>query len=299
MSLALAEILMKQTGESSLDRARNIHNHHGLIIKIDEDTVRRKDDLQSVAEAIIAKPLIKGKNERAGTFELWHLSARGLPGVGLSSEHHPSGALTKTYKPLISPEDIRLPLVDKEGISLLKAMACVPGMSNILRTYGHPDEFVRGQVSYGVDALERYWLDLLIHPTTHDRLENLFDKIKIKAPIVDRFHFDSFGNGGNLHIQAISENHFPETKTPHCCNITVDEVLFWDDPKPQNEFCYIYLTLYMLGNFARYYPDLWIKAIELNHPIATASERFMEIAAERMPLCILSELSRTYHLPIS
>jgi hypothetical protein len=33
MSLALAEILFKQTGESSLDRARSDHRHHGLTLR--------------------------------------------------------------------------------------------------------------------------------------------------------------------------------------------------------------------------------------------------------------------------
>jgi hypothetical protein len=33
MSLALAEILLKQTGDSSLDRARHHHRHHGLLFR--------------------------------------------------------------------------------------------------------------------------------------------------------------------------------------------------------------------------------------------------------------------------
>ncbi|WP_207180587.1 YaaC family protein [Methylobacterium indicum] len=37
MSLALAEILMKQAGDSSLDKARSEHNHHGLSLQADEE----------------------------------------------------------------------------------------------------------------------------------------------------------------------------------------------------------------------------------------------------------------------
>ena len=66
MSLALAEILLKQDGLSSLDKAREQHNHHGLSIDVCQGRV--EPDLTSAAGQLVAVPMeIKG--ERKGTFE--------------------------------------------------------------------------------------------------------------------------------------------------------------------------------------------------------------------------------------
>lgn len=63
-----------------------------------------------------------------------------------------------------------------------------------------------------------------------------------------------------------------------------------------NEFGYIYVALHILGNFARYFPDLWIKSVENSEPIATIAESFLEIAEEKLPLLCLNEMSRSCHI---
>lgn len=82
MSFALAEILIKQDGKSSLDKAREIHKHHGLHFKVScfNDP---KVPLGLSAAALSASPAQSGKDQRYGTFELWHQSARQLPVVAV------------------------------------------------------------------------------------------------------------------------------------------------------------------------------------------------------------------------
>lgn len=297
MSLALAEVLFKQGGHSSLDKAREVHNHHGLILRIDERIVRQNDDLVTVASAIAAGPMVRGGTHRTGTFELWHSSARSLPGVGQHTDSHEWGAHTKKNQAIIKPLDERLPLIKESGLTLLHCMSRVPGMGDIMKSYGHTEEFIRGKIeTVYISATKNFMIDLLFHPTSQINLDNLVEKFAFRMPNVDKFSYRSFGGGGHLRLEANGHS-FDSSRTPSCCNTSVQELLFWTDDSPQNEFCYIYLTLYILGNFARYYPDLWMKAVEQNHPIATASERFIEIAEARMPLCILSEMSRVYYLP--
>ena len=89
LSLATAEILYKQTGESSLDRARAEHRHHGLIFRVVEQP---QGLLTECAQALRAFPLVD-HGLRKGTFELWHRSARHLPIVGRTEERFPSGTL--------------------------------------------------------------------------------------------------------------------------------------------------------------------------------------------------------------
>jgi hypothetical protein len=76
MSLALAEILFKQSGDSSLDKARSEHRHHGLSMTA--GGVPRGANLELSASHIRAVPLnVDGR--RKGTFELWHQSSREHP----------------------------------------------------------------------------------------------------------------------------------------------------------------------------------------------------------------------------
>jgi hypothetical protein len=56
MSLALAEVLLKQSGDSSLDRARGEHRHHGLELRT-SSVAKDRDDLQTSASALRAVPL--------------------------------------------------------------------------------------------------------------------------------------------------------------------------------------------------------------------------------------------------
>lgn len=70
MSLALAEILLKQDGNSSLDLARGHHAHHGLDFRL-SNTPPQELSLGDNAGKLRATPLRRG-SERFGTFELWH-----------------------------------------------------------------------------------------------------------------------------------------------------------------------------------------------------------------------------------
>lgn len=84
MCLALAEILLKQTGDSSLDRARQQHRHHGLLFR--ELQAAAGANLNASAGALKAAPYVNATNERVGTFELWHRSSREMPAVGIVNE---------------------------------------------------------------------------------------------------------------------------------------------------------------------------------------------------------------------
>jgi hypothetical protein len=80
MSLALADILFKQDGRSSLDQARQKHKHHGLEFICSYDK-SKQHDLTASASSLAAAPHLKG-DEGFGTFELWHRSCRETPLTG-------------------------------------------------------------------------------------------------------------------------------------------------------------------------------------------------------------------------
>jgi len=63
MSLVLAEILLKQDGNSSLDRARGEHSHHGLIFT---NNLQNTNNLEEALESLRCRPM---KNEGASCME--------------------------------------------------------------------------------------------------------------------------------------------------------------------------------------------------------------------------------------
>jgi hypothetical protein len=84
---------------------------------------------------------------------------------------------------------------------------------------------------------------------------------------------------------------------PNGTTWTSGEVRFWPCDQPLNEFGFIYIALYIAGNYARYFPDLWMRDVERSSPLALVIEELLAMAARRMPLLALSELSGIYYVP--
>ena len=83
---------------------------------------------------------------------------------------------------------------------------------------------------------------------------------------------------------------------PSGLNLNTKMVYFGTDSMRMNEFGNIYLSLFMLSNLSRYYPDIWIKHIENHTSFSLVVSEFCEKAAERMALMAYSELSRTLYI---
>jgi hypothetical protein len=64
-----------------------------------------------------------------------------------------------------------------------------------------------------------------------------------------------------------------------------------------NEFGLYYAALHICGNFARYYPDVWLPHIELRSELSLAVEALADAARTRIPLLALSELKQTLFVP--
>src|SRR5215831_7580360 len=129
MNLALAELLLKQDGLSSLDKAREQHRHHGLTF---EPAGHRRQDLTLAegAGSLRARPAtrpVNGVLERFGTFELWHRSCRALPLVGMLKDFTQDVSINRFWA-IIIQDDKRLPLLPESGITLLECLSSLPRM---------------------------------------------------------------------------------------------------------------------------------------------------------------------------
>jgi hypothetical protein len=288
MSLALAEILFKQSGDSSLDRARAQHRHHGLTSTI-QMAPGGATSLATVAGLMKAEPVVSD-TERMGTFELWHRSAREHPIGGVKSE----SPLTE-FRAILMAHDERLPELAMNGVTLLECMRSLDGLVDTVQQNGIDSYVVRGRVDLHLDG-EQVTLQVQFHPAPVASWETLCEGIKIRPcdlECMDAVVEHSYGRlRFRYHKSVEAMARFPQAAT-----IGRQEVRFCAKEFGLNEFGLFCVALFILGNYARYYPDRWIKDVEKTNPIAHAAERVMECATERAPLLLLSELERCLLVP--
>jgi hypothetical protein len=299
MSLALAEILLKQSGESSLDRAREHHRHHGLLFS-DIRSGILSEDLRAAASGLVAKPMISMQHapRRMGTFELWHRSAREYPYVGEFKQHLSVGGIHSSHACLAIPTDDRLPLFPVEGLSLFDCLTHIPDMLVFLNTHGFESACLRGKIARDdFEARPRSVLTFTIHPSTH--ASAFLKNMEAHPELVNRLDYRAFPSGGSITLTSDPVNYSPVLSLPPGCATNTNEFRCWTGPKPLNEFGYIYAALFIAGNYARYYPDRWVLDVENSTPLALAIEELLTIAETRMPWLILSELSRAYHVYVT
>ena len=293
MSLVLAEILVKQSGDSSLDRARAQHRHHGLEFRCDGRWQRGRS-LREAAQNLRAMPLLRPNGEGFGTFELWHRTAREDPlGGNVTQVVNLAGGTTSGFRCLLTPLDERLARLPGEGITLLD---CLQALSRIDLAYlGVQKATVRATLSANVQTMPNNQSDytLIIHPGNNDLIAEFLDNIIFYPSAVDQVSFNEFPSGGilNWHNDGMSTLVF--RSAPHGYMLHAGEVRFWPQNRPLNEFGYLYVAMFLAGNYARYYPDWWLRDIEEASPLALAIEQLLRIAGEQIPLSTLSELSRT------
>jgi hypothetical protein len=298
MNLALAEILLKQDGNSSLDRARQQHNHHGLTFEFSNQK-KQSLTLANQAAALRARPLIHsvaGASERFGTFELWHRSARSLPLVGTGNEITLNNASLTRFVIIFTQDDERLPLLPSTGITLLDCFSSLPRMSNFVYSCGITPDMVRGKITSMYRQQDNWYsLEIIIHPSSQEKAVEFFSNLTFSANYTEHIDFQDFDNGGIISINGLHGH----CSIPPGIALNKNNVYFSPRKISLNEFGMLYVALYICGNYARYYPDFWIKDVDTYSPLALAVEELVHVAEETMALLMLSELSRTYFVPES
>jgi hypothetical protein len=292
MSLALAEILIKQTADSRLSKLRENHNCHGLSLTMVTSSTTT-DSLTNVSNQLVAKAQIDQHGNPKGTFEVWRQSAREFPLGGYFTSRH-GLAFTKGYRALFGPSDEPPPSLPNTGISLHQCLTNLPYLADTLARWSSRLEMVRATVANEMNNdTKQYSCTISIHPVSAD-LFDLFTSLCIMHPeLVNHINITELPSG--CIIQWDPSQPFGAS-FPHATCITDQDTFFTCSKENLGEFGYLYISLHILGNFARYYPDFWIKHIEANSPLANTVDDLCNNALNRLPLLALSELSRTYYV---
>lgn len=288
MSLALAEVLLKQTADSRLSRLREVHNCHGLTLSLTSDPLEQ-ETFEVSSSKLLAKVQRSNLDKAKGTFEVWRKSAREHPIAGLSTVTHGGGNIQK-FQMLMIPEDNPPPVIGSRGVTLFECVVNLPYMGDILSRWGARLNMVRASLEQNQTKNN---LVITVHPAAAELLEKFADKFQAQPSLVNSIAIQEMPSGWILTVDLAGCDNFT---LPHATTIFEHQTFFSCSDLNLGEFGFLYASLHMLGNFARYYPDKWIRHIDARSPLASVADELCIHAMDRLPLLTLSELTRVYHV---
>jgi hypothetical protein len=290
MSLALAEILFKQSGDSSLDKARSEHRHHGLSMTA--GGIPRGANLATSAAHLRAQPMVV-EGKRKGTFELWHRTCREHPLCGDLQTFQEGGGSISNYQTILDAINKSYPPIPDNGITLGECISALPLMYEYAHNAGLPSHFTRGKS--GAELWPgpnwRSTIQIVIHPSPLNAA--LIESIRVDPNLVSRIEIIEINTALHITMQSDWVNGGVSMPLPPASTINTEEWRMWTNTPSLNEFGYFYAALFLAGNYARYYPDRWLLDVERSSPLALAIEELCTISEWRVPWLALCELGRT------
>lgn len=136
-------------------------------------------------------------------------------------------------------------------------------------------------------------LTIVLHPS--DLTQTFLGNFIFDPAWVDRTNVRETPGGGGGIIDIITDPTNGDPRrfvVPNGAPWTDQEMRFWSSDQPLNEFGFLYVALFIAGNYARYFPDKWLADVEASTPLAVAVEELTELAAWRAPWLSFSELAR-------
>ena len=292
MSMALAESLLKQTADTRLSVLRQEHNCHGLSMVL-PSLPKISDSANEVMQKLRALPQVGKDAKPKGTFEVWRRSARELPVGGEAKEVH-GASFSSGFRALLIGDDAPFAALGKSGMSLGSCLENLPYMEDTLNRWGSRLSMIRATLAREHNQTNgNINYTFIVHPSHPDLVDQFNSQIVCSADFVNDLTVIEMPSG---YILNYKENPHTHVSFPCSTSITTDATYF-SCHKPQlSEFGNLYVALHIAGNFARYYPEIWIKHIESNSPLASLIETLCTNAQERLPLLMLSEMTQKYHV---
>lgn len=296
MSMALAEILLKQTGDSRLARLRENHNCHGLTMSI-KSNPKTEDPLKISASNLLCKPQLDSQKNPRGTFEVWKESAREYPVGSYRKVNLQNGAHHTSYQLHLLPSDTASPQLPECGVSLLDCLVELPYMSDVLFSLGVQPEMIRAGMSIYQEGISGdRQSTIIVHPQHHGLIEKFGAKVRADAASINYLEIIETPPSGYIIKQLEKPDSELIHHYPNSICLTDEDIFFSCSDLNLNEFGLLYLALHICGNFCRYYPEQWLKHVEKSTPLAMAIDELCHNSFDRLPLLLLSELTRTYYV---
>ena len=298
MSMALAEALFKQSADSRLSKLRQTHNCHGLQFTVGSD-IKPESGLSDILTNMIAKPQKKGTGENNGTFEVWRQSAREHPVANMHTTYTANAStaqenfITSLFGENVPPKEI-----PRSGMSLLRCLKNLPYLFDILNNFSIRSDLVRAKMktTNRIEMNKSVGIrEMIVHPTSRNLLKNFCNSMVMSPSVINNIEIDEFSSGFLMRYTT-NENDYHYIRWPTSICMTEQDVFFASEEQQFNEFGLLYIALHMIGNFSRYYPEVWGRHIEKSTAFSLIMDELCTHAMDRLPLLLLSELDRRYYV---
>jgi hypothetical protein len=296
MSLALSEVLLKQSGDSRLERLREQHNGHGLVMSV-VGSLKPTDTLRQAASSLLAKQQVSD-GRHWGTFEVWKRSSRETPLCGELTTYLDGMMQTTTgYRALMMGRDVPPPPLNAHGISLMDCFRRRPGMATRLAQLSEGIELVRAKASGELRNKNVAQLQLTVQPGNQEMIDRFAECIVCYPHAVNSSMNQLVFPSGFILTADISNGVEQLVEMPFSIVTDTQTVYFSCTRESLNEFGIMYVALHICGNLARYFPDKWLLHIDERSSLCLAVETLLQVCTERLPLMALSELTRSLYVP--
>lgn len=297
MSFALAEILYKGTGMDRLAKLRENHDAHGLSL-IATGRLDKTIDFREIASNLIAKPQSRSNGNFFGTFARWADVTRESP-VPIKFTEYKGAGTSISYRTWLAGQDRSVVNWTRmaHGCSLLDALRALPQLGQILAFGAIEPSFVgirfAGEIGHPQRPETR--LSMAVQPAPQTLHDTLYSRVLMAPAWVNSIDAFEMSSGHIFHITLDENSRGSFLSMPPSITLEEEETYFLIDDFGLGEFGSLYVALHIAGNFARYYPDLWVPHVESSSLLAATIDELCNVASARLPIIMASEFDRIYY----
>ena len=187
-------------------------------------------------------------------------------------------------------------LLPKMGLSLLDCLRVLPSMKTTLEQQGILPHTARGRLVQNFNEETGYYnTKIIFHPYHPSVLSQVYEKFEFSASSFEQISIVETGSGCIV-SWAEKPPSSVACRMPSAFQENTEDIEFCLQNNCLTEFGVYYVALYILGNYARYYPEQWMVDVERSTPLSLAAHELMAAAEVKVPLLALAEISRVWHL---
>jgi len=312
VSLSRALVLLRQDGSHSFDalRKRGKHNHHGLDIDKGSAANIHPDDGPGAFFNSLQCRLHLEEDTPWGHFALFYRSL--VPcAYHIHTEIHDHGKATFLTSNVSYPCADLLPLdsLISTRFNALTLMKMLPDVYFALIELGIQPDLCRGSLKL---KTERYYKKDEQGQEQLDKMKENHDFFIDSVSPAQKAHLLTFYQqhnplinleadlGANIYLKLTREFPLPDEVGTGYYPDLVDDIngrkfyILTPEtylPEPATHL----VLLFCLGMLSRYYPDIWMRAIDENVQIAELTDSLLNIVYRKFPNRILDQMTRTKH----
>jgi hypothetical protein len=217
--------------------------------------------------------------------------------AGDTTSYIETGGSNIGFRTIFKAIDARYPPVPDTGLSLADCLSSIPLMFEHLDGTTLSSTLVRGRcISTIWPGPEwRAQHQVVFHPSP--LYAQLLDSLRVDPNAIDRIEIHEAGLAATVLLHTDWVNGGIYLPFPPAATVNTAEWRMWTNSPPLTEYGYLYVAVYLAGNYARYFPDKWLVDVEASTLLSLAIEELCALCEWRVPWLALCELDQVLYVP--